>query len=464
MSYFTKYVCFYELDKNNILMLNTLTSALDIIDHKTFSTITRIIRKEFQINDNDDLILYLKNRGYIFSESEEKEILNYFKKINSEMSLHSACTGFKICPTMGCNLRCKYCYQSHSQHSNYELMSDSKLDTIFRYIYNYKYNLLKNDMKDAKNIRIGLFGGEPLLIKSYKKVEKIFEFAKSINSRVYITTNGLTVNRYSELLNEYKDNISMQVTFDGAKSEHDKKRIYPNGDGTFDNVCIGVDEILKIGIKLNIRININRDNIYGLQNLKQTFDEHSWKSNKLLKVYATPIRSYEKELPFNVMRDSEILDILMKKKLFGQKDSFIDALDSTVYDVTFRIFNSEQSGKKLWQVSYCEAAQGIQYCFTPEGLIFTCLRCVDKKEYSIGNFDENYVNINYEKLNIWKKRNVFDIVKCKNCKFILLCAGGCPFYSLERYGNINRAICNDIDKTLQIYVCHIKNKLLKSGI
>ena len=38
MSYFTKYVCFYELDKNNILMLNTLTSALDIIDHKTFST------------------------------------------------------------------------------------------------------------------------------------------------------------------------------------------------------------------------------------------------------------------------------------------------------------------------------------------------------------------------------------------------------------------------------------------
>lgn len=55
MSYFTKYVCFYKLNDNNTLMLNTLTSAMDIIDNSTYNNIQNMIHNGNNIDfDHSD--------------------------------------------------------------------------------------------------------------------------------------------------------------------------------------------------------------------------------------------------------------------------------------------------------------------------------------------------------------------------------------------------------------------------
>ncbi|MCL2311366.1 MAG: hypothetical protein FWC41_02585 [Firmicutes bacterium] len=51
--------------------------------------------------------------------------------------------------------------------------------------------------------------------------------------------------------------------------------------------------------------------------------------------------------------------------------------------------------------------------------------------------------------------------KCKECKFTLFCGGGCPINALETYGDINCPVCDDIEKTLEVYVKHTKDNFLK---
>ena len=76
MGYFTKYICFYKLDNNYTLLLNTLTSAVDIVDNETLTEIKAMIKKHNNkviIDKNYPLYGVLKKRGYIFdNESAEK--------------------------------------------------------------------------------------------------------------------------------------------------------------------------------------------------------------------------------------------------------------------------------------------------------------------------------------------------------------------------------------------------------
>ncbi|MDR1627428.1 MAG: hypothetical protein LBR79_01480 [Oscillospiraceae bacterium] len=66
MAHFTKYICFYELDKNNVLLLNALTSAIDILDKISFTKIQKMIDKQKLLNPESNFELYnsLKASGF----------------------------------------------------------------------------------------------------------------------------------------------------------------------------------------------------------------------------------------------------------------------------------------------------------------------------------------------------------------------------------------------------------------
>lgn len=95
---------------------------------------------------------------------------------------------------------------------------------------------------------LGFYGGEPLL-----NFDLIKECVKYINDQYYdygitynITTNG-------SLLNEYKANWLMEhgftilVSLDGPKKEHDRNRVYINGEGTYDDVRRHISQITDTG-------------------------------------------------------------------------------------------------------------------------------------------------------------------------------------------------------------------------
>ena len=140
MPYFTKYICFYRLNDNNVLLLNTLTKAMDVIDNETFDKIQNMIieKEETSIEKDSDLFTKLKRRGYIFNSLlDEQEFLNKFENKKDEIMQNNFITEFTICPTMGCNLRCTYCHENHKEHENFSILSEKSLNIILDYISKY---------------------------------------------------------------------------------------------------------------------------------------------------------------------------------------------------------------------------------------------------------------------------------------------------------------------------------------
>ena len=470
LSYFTNYICCYPLDFDNTLLLNTLTSAIDIVDNKTFKKIENMMKGQECITSKSDPELFskLKTRGYIFdSKNEENQIIDTLKHINQKSSLSVIPTKFIICPTMGCNLRCTYCFEGNDQHTDFKLMSDDQLNIIFEFIinclkrFNEKYKDVDHESLSYKREfpQISLFGGEPLLKCNYAIVEKILNFASKTHVPVGIITNGTTLDDdYEKLIKKYSDVITVvQITIDGDKEIHDSRRIRANGSGTFDEICDGIDKFLRLGLKINLRINLDKSNIEHLYKLKKVFDERGWSSNPLFLPYASPVKCYTTDVSNKeVLTDSEILDVLMEKGWYGNEDSFLSTVLSPVFGIVTNFFRTPGDQVKPWKKTYCEGTYGAQYCFTPNGKITTCLTCVSNPKYSIGTFDKDGVKIDNLKLEKWTGRNAFAMDKCKRCKFALLCGGGCPVQSLECYGNINCAVCDDVENTLKVFIKHKK--------
>ena len=457
MAYFTSYICSYKLDDENILLLNTLSGAIDIVDGITFDKINEMMCQGENIVVTDKLLyLTLKKRGYIFdSKREENMIFKSIREAGKKICDSNTVVSFTVCPSMGCNLRCTYCYENHNdQHNNFDIMSENQLDTIFKYIIEFCRK------KNISECRIGIFGGEPLLKKNYQIVKRIMEFAVERNFLVCIATNGTGIDdRYMELLKKHKEKMYFQITLDGNKYYHNKKRIYNGGEGTFDDICVSIQRILDANIRLTIRINVDRENINSLSDLKCLFIEKHWRQNPLVSVYASPIRYYEYGDKCNAIEDSEMLDIFMKNQWISK--DFVDRLDSSVFDCIFGLFGKHSSKIKLCKTTYCSATDGSSYCFTPNGVITTCLRCVGDCKYKVGTFNaEGKVFIDESSFNGWINRDFFSLDKCKKCKFMLLCGGGCPVYSLKQHNNINCPVCNDIKKTLEVYIKYMKNDIL----
>ena len=133
--------------------------------HPTLST--ELVKKGFIVDDNlDELTTALK----IVQKTDDD---------NNQYSII-------VNPTMNCNFKCWYCYESHIVGSK---MSTRTIDAIKAHIS----KVLQN--KVIKRIHIGWFGGEPLLY--YKSVmQPLLKYTKEISECKDVsfisnaTTNG----------------------------------------------------------------------------------------------------------------------------------------------------------------------------------------------------------------------------------------------------------------------------------
>lgn len=85
MALITNYCLIYKIDDNQSLLINTLTSAMDIIENEIKLKIEDMQNGVKDISKKDDKELYeiLKKRGYLFeSKEDEKKILNRLEEIS----------------------------------------------------------------------------------------------------------------------------------------------------------------------------------------------------------------------------------------------------------------------------------------------------------------------------------------------------------------------------------------------
>ena len=461
--YLTKRILTYKLDNDNILLINTISGAFDVIDEETKNKIDSLNMgiSEMEVND-PELLHQLRERKNIFKDKQEELLaIEQYRRINAELIRRKSKRNFTICPTMGCNLRCTYCFEEEKSHKNMKVLSDSQLQTIFKYILENKNQ--SERINDKQPITISLFGGEPLLKGNYDIVKQVFEFARNNEIIVKVITNGTTIKFYSELLQQYPE-VLLQITVDGNKKIHDKRRIRADGTGSFDKICEGIEELIKIKVVTRLRINIDKENFKHIGELIEFIKEKKWVETGYVIPYISPVLDFFDSNGL-VFSESELYQNILKYiPDFGTEKCIIKNIVSPVIGYLMTFLNLEDTVKP-WKLHYCEATSGENLIFSPDGCITTCLLATGKEKNTIGKFDNNGVYLNKDDVELWFNRTIFRIPKCKECKYALLCGGGCPIASLEVNNDIDCPICSDIEKTLDVYINANKEKLLsKIGI
>lgn len=256
---FSKYILAIRDESNNLILYNTLFSTSVFISECDIDVFMRLYYniEQGKINESNESIMLLRQKKMLLADDEsrqkERNLLHerYKSVIENDKTLNLI-----ILPTEKCNFRCIYCYEN---------FSNGKMDQV---IVGKIQELIKENLNYFKQLHISWFGGEPLL--AFDIIKKISRYAIQTCKEMkkpyssYITTNGyyLTTDVAKELIKLHV--TKFQITIDGGRNTHNKKRKLKNGEGTFDTILRNLLDI-KNNIKTNtikfiIRINITDEN------------------------------------------------------------------------------------------------------------------------------------------------------------------------------------------------------------
>jgi uncharacterized protein len=147
--------------------------------------------------------------------------------------------------TQVCPLKCLYCtysdfYPYKRQTSSRTLSFDTAKKTL-------DYILGITGKRAKKELTIGFYGGEPLA--NFGVLKEITEYSKQIfkgwQLHFTITTNGVLMDEpVTRFLIE--NDFSLMVSLDGNEENHDSKRVFPDGSGSFPIIMDNVQKIREI--------------------------------------------------------------------------------------------------------------------------------------------------------------------------------------------------------------------------
>jgi uncharacterized protein len=444
------YISRYNLDfeikcngKKEYILFNPLSGAIDIVKKEVIDGLKKLKNSNKQKIFDDDTIAELIKRGYIFNnENEEKEkLLHYHGKYKKYIS--KAPLVFILIPTYNCNLNCTYCFEGKEKKSG--LISDAVLDRMLKTM-----SEIVQENPTHSRPQVMLFGGEPLLKskKQEKVVEKILNECKEKGYYLRILTNGVNLKYYSKMIKKYSPD-ALQISLDGPKEIHDKRRVFSDGRGSFDKIVEGIDEIIGSKTKVYIRINVDTENIDYLPELADFIIEKKWHKKEGTVIYSSAVTDFSCT---GYSKNTIPKELLLKK-----------ILDMTKKYEQLKILNFE-TWTDLWNILYpiifkksfpfsptfnhCGAYDN-NFSFDLNGNIYTCGAYSGRKDFQIGCF---YPKIIYDKkeFNKWRNRNILNIEKCSKCKYSLLCGGGCSARALFLNKDFYNPACEPIQEMLQI--------------
>jgi uncharacterized protein len=169
-----------------------------------------------------------------------------------------------------CNLRCAYCVYNGNYINQRSLTPDNMdFDTACKGI-DIVYNHLKD--RELKEFAFGFYGGEPLL--NVELIRQIIDYTRDRFTGWdlhYNMTTNLTLLKEDSLELLVKNNIALLISLDGDKPNHDAKRRFVNGNGTFDTVIRNLEKIRerdadyfrrKVGFSSVYSMDLSLDNQY----------------------------------------------------------------------------------------------------------------------------------------------------------------------------------------------------------
>lgn len=350
------------------------------------------------LNENHPILERFSQRGLIVN-FDEREALKLYG--------HTACAGFRtvnltICPTMGCNFDCPYCFENHTAGKMSQSVQDDVVALASRML----------DAFGAKQLKVTWFGGEPLLATDVIEhlSERLMALAseKGAEYEASIITNGyLLTQLVADLLGRCKVS-SAQITLDGIGAAHDATRHLAGGGPTFERIVRNLREG-KLPFRVLVRQNVHENNRNQIEPLKAYIEKLAAESGNRLFYYPAPVSG-------NDMSDKRQSDV---KLLCDSNGSDVGVLQDT---------GRFAKGRG----HYCGANTLSNVGIDEKGRLQKCWEDVDKPERSFGTAakwdpaDPIRTADAPDRLTGYLNALPFDDAECLSCIWLPACAGGCP--------------------------------------
>ncbi|KAA2243513.1 radical SAM protein [Chitinophaga agrisoli] len=345
----------------------------------------------------------LWEKGFIVEDAVDE--VDKVRKISESVDSNETFYHLIINPTMNCNFKCWYCYETHIKDSK---MTEPTLDNVKKHIT----SVLQNK-PELKTLHVDWFGGEPLLyfdkvidpLLSYTTQlckERNVEFASSF------TTNAFLIN--DRMIERFKlyNIMSFQITLDGNKAMHNTVRYVSANRGSYDEIVANVIKLCRAGFHITLRINYSKNTLTDLEEVAKDLQplEQEFRKN-LVVTFHKVWQEKEEDLGTRV---DELLQIFHKHGINAVTGGLPDNVRNSCY------------GDRRNQAT-------INY----NGEVFKCTArnfSSDAKEGQLNEDGSITWNEKYE-----KRMNIkFKNKPCLSCPIMPICNGGCSQQAVEHDG------------------------------
>ena len=356
-----------------VYVYNMFSRALLKLSVDSYS---HIANNDFTLFDREELDVLSK---YKIINSFDDETIEMIKEYTKRINDSKQCTIF-LSMTSNCNLKCKYCYEDcRTSILSKTVIDESRINELVRFI----------EGKNVDALNIIYFGGEPTynldrLIYAMKTIDNL---KGRIKVNHILISNGYSINQ--DLLNLISEleSISVQITIDGTKDNHDKYRLNKNNNGTFDRIF---DNLIKIH-------KVRPDCIVVRMNVSSEYKPY-YDLIELLKEY---------ELNDIRLSFSKIFD--GQKKINCEVNESIFPLVKKADELGFKTNFSVEYGPCIGRMRQGYAIDEFLNVYKCPGMLY-----MDKSGYITKNGAECVED------------NIVKIKKCVyTCKYGPLCFGGC---------------------------------------
>ena len=352
-----------------------------------------------ELDENHPILKRFSERGLIVN-FDERAALDALGRMGC-----SSCNtvDLTICPTMGCNFDCPYCFESHRAGR----MSEKTINEIV--------GLAERMMmvSGARRLNVIWFGGEPLLAPDIiedlsGRLISLTGLARAQYSASIVTNGYLLTPAIAEMLGRCGV-TEAQVTLDGVGAEHDKTRRLAGGGGSFERIAENLRSI-KLPFHVSIRHNVHAGNRGQILELKIFVEE-------LARESGNPITYYSAEVSGNDASEDR-----------GSKISLLcaDEAGEVAVQHDARTFSKGRG-------TFCGANRLFSVGIDEKGRLYKCWEDVDKPEHSFGA------------VSTWDPADPIATADCPDhlthflntglpmgdgecgeCVWLPVCTGGCP--------------------------------------
>lgn len=397
------------------VIFNARTGAIGLLDAHETELYERLLTADEPDDEGRVFLAELQADGFSMGGAErEADFMRYqFEKYRFDDTVFE----LYVAPTMGCNFNCPYCFEKKREGR----MSAATQDALMAFVEE------QYAKRPYQELKIVWYGGEPLLCIDIIEAlsERFIAFCEE-QGVAYVASMISNTSLADEYVQEklVKCQVwSVMTTIDGVGETHELRRVSKDGAPTYERILSNVEGMTQRGICVDFRCILEKGNVESCLKLTEGMAGH-----ENLGIRVKPMRDMSalgREVP---------------------EAAQVHPLEPAEYaEAFYRVFMQGNPDASAYRRAleplhlHCSASMDRGYAIDELGNAFNCGCAIGDDEKILFNICEppETRKVRWDMVAWYGSHNPLDNERCRTCRVLPLCQGGCLRIDEEPYTECN---------------------------